>query len=342
MRPQHGIGDWLAHRLSQATGAEARATVLGHVQRGAMPTAEDRLLASALGVRAVDLLADGKADRMVAWWNRQVIDVPLEKVVGRSRTVDPRRRPDPHRAGARDLPGRHRLTGRRPDAGGLVRLLRAIGADFVEIEFPQKSLQELVADIVGAMQFDESAARRPDAGQTQGALPVHGHARASRVVHCRRLGQRAGKLGAHRLDDEGRQLVVLAQPIDLGHAACAIFTRASCSSPVPSGSVRPSNPSRRSTKGRLKPCTTSVVTMTAKVRNTIRARSGKGLPSGPAQRQRHGHRQRHDTAQADIGDQGHVPPRRRRIALAQPRTEERAEGTSWGRPTARAPRSSPG
>ena len=86
--PVHGVGEWLARRLSQATGAEARATVLGHVQRGAMPTAEDRLLASALGVRAVDLFADGKADRMVAWWNRQVIDVPLEKVVGRSHTVD--------------------------------------------------------------------------------------------------------------------------------------------------------------------------------------------------------------------------------------------------------------
>jgi 6-phosphofructokinase len=87
--PVHGIGEWLARRLTKATGAEARATVLGHVQRGAMPTAEDRLLASALGVHAVDLLAAGKADRMVAWWNRQVIDVPLDKVVGRSRTVDP-------------------------------------------------------------------------------------------------------------------------------------------------------------------------------------------------------------------------------------------------------------
>jgi 6-phosphofructokinase 1 len=84
-----GVGDWLAHRLMAATGAEARATILGHVQRGAMPTAEDRLLASALGVRAVDLLAAGKADRMVGWWNRTVIDVPLEKVVGRSRTLDP-------------------------------------------------------------------------------------------------------------------------------------------------------------------------------------------------------------------------------------------------------------
>jgi 6-phosphofructokinase 1 len=86
--PSQGVGEWLARRLSQATGAEARATVLGHVQRGAMPTAEDRLLASALGVRAVDLLAHGKADRMVAWWNREVIDVPLDKVVGHSRTVD--------------------------------------------------------------------------------------------------------------------------------------------------------------------------------------------------------------------------------------------------------------
>lgn len=87
--PDHGIGEWLARRLARATGAEARATVLGHVQRGAMPTAEDRLLAAGLGVRAVDLLAEGKADRMVSWWNRQVIDVPLDKVVGKSRTVDP-------------------------------------------------------------------------------------------------------------------------------------------------------------------------------------------------------------------------------------------------------------
>ena len=100
--PDHrGMGAWLADRLAAATGAEARATVLGHVQRGAEPTAEDRLLAAALGVRAVDVLAAGKADRMVAWWNRQVIDVPLEKVVGRSRTVDP--------------------------DGGLVRTARALG-----------------------------------------------------------------------------------------------------------------------------------------------------------------------------------------------------------------------
>jgi 6-phosphofructokinase 1 len=86
---KHGMGEWLALRLAAATGAEARATVLGHVQRGAEPTAEDRLLAAALGVRAVDLLAEGARDRMVAWWNRKVIDVDLAKVAGRARTVDP-------------------------------------------------------------------------------------------------------------------------------------------------------------------------------------------------------------------------------------------------------------
>lgn len=81
-------GPALAADLARLTGAEARATVLGHVQRGAAPTVEDRLLASALGVGAVDLLAEGGSDRMVSWWNRRVIDVPLADVAGRSRIVD--------------------------------------------------------------------------------------------------------------------------------------------------------------------------------------------------------------------------------------------------------------
>jgi ATP-dependent phosphofructokinase / diphosphate-dependent phosphofructokinase len=51
--------------------------VLGHVQRGGQPTWDDRLIASAFGVRAVDLIAEGASDRMVAWQNRRVVDVPL-------------------------------------------------------------------------------------------------------------------------------------------------------------------------------------------------------------------------------------------------------------------------
>jgi 6-phosphofructokinase 1 len=72
-----GIGHVLGEALARLTGAETRVTVLGHVQRGGQPTWDDRLVASAFGVQAVDLIAAGKFDRMVAWQNRRVVDVPL-------------------------------------------------------------------------------------------------------------------------------------------------------------------------------------------------------------------------------------------------------------------------
>lgn len=84
-----GIGHEIAARLAEATGAETRVTVLGHVQRGGSPDPRDRLLGAAFGVHAVELIKAGQFDRMVAWWNRRVVDVPLAKVVDRSRTVDP-------------------------------------------------------------------------------------------------------------------------------------------------------------------------------------------------------------------------------------------------------------
>jgi ATP-dependent phosphofructokinase / diphosphate-dependent phosphofructokinase len=67
----------LGEALARLTGAETRVTVLGHVQRGGQPTWDDRLVASAFGVHAVDLVAEGKFDRLVAWQNRRVVDVPL-------------------------------------------------------------------------------------------------------------------------------------------------------------------------------------------------------------------------------------------------------------------------
>ena len=72
-----GIGHVIGEALAAMTGAETRVTVLGHVQRGGQPTWDDRLVASAFGVYAVDLIAAGKSDRMVAWQNRRVVDVPL-------------------------------------------------------------------------------------------------------------------------------------------------------------------------------------------------------------------------------------------------------------------------
>ena len=84
-----GIGQRLADEIAKATGAETRVTVLGHVQRGGMPSAQDRIIASAFGVAAVDLLASGATGRMVAWQRRQVVDVALSEVVAQTHRVDP-------------------------------------------------------------------------------------------------------------------------------------------------------------------------------------------------------------------------------------------------------------
>ncbi len=83
-----GIGSYISERIAKATGAETRVTVLGHVQRGSPPNPRDRLIASAFGVHAVDLIAEGKFDRMVAWSNRQVIDVPIEKAIENYQAVE--------------------------------------------------------------------------------------------------------------------------------------------------------------------------------------------------------------------------------------------------------------
>lgn len=83
-----GIGQYLAEKLSTLVEAETRVTVLGHVQRGGQPGPRDRLIASAFGVHAVDLIAQGKMDRMVAWQHGQVVDVPIAEVAGITRAVD--------------------------------------------------------------------------------------------------------------------------------------------------------------------------------------------------------------------------------------------------------------
>lgn len=83
-----GIGHYLCAQLKEKVEAEIRVTVLGHVQRGGEPSNRDRLLASAFGVHAVDLVAQGKFDRMVAWQNLDVVDIPINDVVKGARSVD--------------------------------------------------------------------------------------------------------------------------------------------------------------------------------------------------------------------------------------------------------------
>ena len=81
------FGNYLGDEIYKITDSETRVTVLGHVQRGAQPTHRDRLIASAFGVHAVDLIAKKKFNRVVVWKDRGVQDLMLSQVAGYSKTV---------------------------------------------------------------------------------------------------------------------------------------------------------------------------------------------------------------------------------------------------------------
>ncbi|MBF2037348.1 MAG: ATP-dependent 6-phosphofructokinase [Leptolyngbyaceae cyanobacterium T60_A2020_046] len=84
-----GVGQYLADHISAKTEAETRVTVLGHVQRGGTPSPLDRLIATAFGVAAVDLIAEGQFDPMVSWQHRRVVSVPIERAIAHYQAVDP-------------------------------------------------------------------------------------------------------------------------------------------------------------------------------------------------------------------------------------------------------------
>jgi ATP-dependent phosphofructokinase / diphosphate-dependent phosphofructokinase len=83
-----GIGQYLADQICGRNIAESRVTVLGHIQRGGIPSPLDRLIASAFGVAAVDLVAEGKYDHLVTWQQRQVVSVPIEEAIAQYRSVE--------------------------------------------------------------------------------------------------------------------------------------------------------------------------------------------------------------------------------------------------------------
>ena len=85
-----GIGHVIGAMIADLCKAETRVTVLGHVQRGGQPSAQDRLLAAAFGVHAVDLIAAGKFGRMVAWSNRKVVDVAITDAIKHNQQVEPK------------------------------------------------------------------------------------------------------------------------------------------------------------------------------------------------------------------------------------------------------------
>ena len=84
-----GVSYPLADLIARQIGAETRVTELGYVQRGGSPNPFDRVLATAFGVRAVDLVAAGQTDRVVVWQSGVVTDVPLDDVAGKTRGLTP-------------------------------------------------------------------------------------------------------------------------------------------------------------------------------------------------------------------------------------------------------------
>ena len=82
-----GIGDRLASEIEHRTGKEARAVVLGHIQRGGTPTAFDRWLATRFGLQAIDAVADGEFGTMMALRGTRIIRVPLIEGTGELKLV---------------------------------------------------------------------------------------------------------------------------------------------------------------------------------------------------------------------------------------------------------------
>ena len=78
----------MAKRIQAETGVEARATILGHVQRGGSPTSKDRIVASRMGYRAVQLLNEGIGNRVVAIQKNEILDFDIFEALGMKNSVD--------------------------------------------------------------------------------------------------------------------------------------------------------------------------------------------------------------------------------------------------------------
>ena len=85
-----GIGNSqaLAKKIEKETGMETRATILGHLQRGGSPTCKDRVYASLMGAYAVDLLAKGESNRVVAYANGEYVDYEIDEALAMKKDID--------------------------------------------------------------------------------------------------------------------------------------------------------------------------------------------------------------------------------------------------------------
>ena len=77
----------MARRIEAATGIETRATILGYMQRGGAPTCKDRVYASIMGSKAVELLCAGKSNRVVAYKNGEYVDYDIQEALSMKKDI---------------------------------------------------------------------------------------------------------------------------------------------------------------------------------------------------------------------------------------------------------------
>jgi 6-phosphofructokinase 1 len=82
-----GVGEFLAAEIEKRTGIETRSAVLGHIQRGGSPSVFDRVLASRLGVKAAEMVHEGKFGMMASIQNNKIVAVNLDDAVKELKTV---------------------------------------------------------------------------------------------------------------------------------------------------------------------------------------------------------------------------------------------------------------
>ena len=82
-----GHSQSMAKRIEEATGIETRATILGHMQRGGSPTCKDRVYATTMGAMAVDLLCEGKSNRLVAYKDGKFVDYDIDEALAMTKSI---------------------------------------------------------------------------------------------------------------------------------------------------------------------------------------------------------------------------------------------------------------
>ena len=78
----------MAKETEAATGIETRATILGHMQRGGSPSCKDRVYATIMGAMAVDLLCEGKSNRVIAHKDGNFVDFDIDEALAMKKSVD--------------------------------------------------------------------------------------------------------------------------------------------------------------------------------------------------------------------------------------------------------------